>query len=99
MTQSINPKYLVDIPKVSPLSGRRIIPTHIEDLMVGDVVFMSGVEITVGIKDLKSCLFLGPRFRGDGFMLGMKPVLVVDYSPINRWTTQARKEVICPTST
>lgn len=94
---SIHPRYLADIPEVSPISGRRITPTHIEDLMVGDVVLMDGVEVTVGIKDLKGQLLGDTRFRGDSFMCGMKPVLVVDYSPINRWTTQARKEKICPT--
>lgn len=82
MLKPLNPKLVEAAPRVSPISGRAIEPTHIEDLSPGDVVLYQGKEQTVSIKDLKTCLFMGIKLFGYNYKCGSEPVLVVDYSPV-----------------
>lgn len=51
-----------------------IVDTHISHIKCGDVVQHEGRIVTVGNKDLTSCVFLGPRIFGDTYSLGTQPV-------------------------
>lgn len=82
MVTPLNPKLVEAALKVSPVSGRPVEPTHIEDLRPGDVVLYQGKEKTVGIKDVKSCRFMGISLFGYNYKCGSEPVLVVDYSSV-----------------
>lgn len=50
-----------------------IVPTHIDQIRVGDVVEIDGILKTVGKNNLK-CGFMGTTLWGDSYKCGTVPV-------------------------
>lgn len=58
----------------------KIIDTHINDIVVGDVIDHKGKHMTVGRNDIVVSSLMGTSIFGDTYTLGRKPVKKVVFN-------------------
>jgi hypothetical protein len=56
----------------------KTIPTHINKINPGDLVFHNGQVRTVSKSNIKNDSFMGKTIFGDSYHLGYKPVMKVE---------------------
>jgi hypothetical protein len=67
-----------------------LIPTYINNIKPGDTIYLDDELKTVSKCNIRYDSFMGHTLFGDSFILGTKPVLLVEFTQANK----AKKEIL-----